>query len=268
MCSEGSKATVVHKGFAKDIEIKGKPSMLLTVARSAENVEILNRFNIITLDETVDQTKRIAKRQAKMAVEGKTDRYDNDLLVALAELKERKIKIPYAEKLPKYFSFGYLRARRDFARFLDLIKASVALYQFQRKEKDGFLIASDEDYEHARNISEVINPLTIIGLSRKLKYAFDSCKELNDFKIMENQDQNSQSTLLGNVPAPIGFTAKEIWAYAPIVGLQQWYEYLNILCQKNLLEIQLSKEEKGRPAAIYSIVPPKQNLYLPSFDEL
>ena len=72
MCSDEIHSTVTIEQRAVDIEIRGKPVIMITTASGNANNEMLRRFPFMELDETADQTKAIKKAQAKAASEGKT----------------------------------------------------------------------------------------------------------------------------------------------------------------------------------------------------
>jgi hypothetical protein len=148
MCSSGSEATVVIKQRAIDIHIEGKPVMITTTATSIPNPELTRRFEILNLSENKDQTKAIIERHAKFAVAGISPEYNLDYSKAMALLKRVKVRIPYAESLCTLFPTESIMMRTKFPRFLDLIKASAAFHQNQRKcDKNGFLLANGQDYE-------------------------------------------------------------------------------------------------------------------------
>lgn len=151
MSSSGSKAVIVINGKAQELEVRGKPVMIITTATAEPNSENLRRFPRISLDESIDQTKGIMKRQAKYAAEGKAIEYNETIKRSITLLRRVKVKIPYAEKLPDHFPQDHIIMRTHFNRFLDLIKASAALHQYQRKnDLQGFVIADSQDYDIAR----------------------------------------------------------------------------------------------------------------------
>jgi len=153
MCSEGSFITIVDVNLKpKDIEIKGKPVIISTTANTTPTEEMLNRFGIIPLTETQEQTKEILKLQSKYAKEGSTIEYNQDILDAIKILSRHKVKIPFADKIAVTFPTEQVKERRNFNRFLDFIKAITCLYQFQRKEDKGFLISTYDDYDLARKV--------------------------------------------------------------------------------------------------------------------
>jgi len=61
----GSKATVLVKQTPIDIEIKGKPSMIITSAEANTTSENLRRYPICFLDNSDDQTLSIMVRQSE-----------------------------------------------------------------------------------------------------------------------------------------------------------------------------------------------------------
>lgn len=157
MCSDGSHITITEKGEARDIEIKGKPVIFSTTATTSPNEEILNRFSIVTLDESEEQTKRIMEMQARRMMEGESIEYDSKIKQALCYLGRYKVKIPFADKIVKTFPYSRLGERRNFERFFDFIKAITCVHQFQRHFDGEYLIAELEDYDIARNIFMNIN---------------------------------------------------------------------------------------------------------------
>jgi hypothetical protein len=137
--------------MAIDIEINGKPVVITTSASLSPNPEMLRRFTMVSLDETVDQTKAILKRQAAYAKLGISVDYDEKFIEAQKYLKRVKVAIPFADCLVNIFPTSHLLIRTHFNRFLDLIKASAAFHQYQRKtNENGFLIAESQDYDIAR----------------------------------------------------------------------------------------------------------------------
>lgn len=265
MCSEGSIATVVIKQRAFDIKINGKPSMLLTAANAIPKNEILNRFNLITLNETESQTGKVLTMAANKAMTTKKEVYDESVTGIFQFLKQVKVTVPYASKLMKYFN-GEVRSRRDFGRFLDLVKCSAALHQMQRKTYDeGFIEANEQDYEYAREAVNYMATSLPVGLTHRLAKAYLACKDLYEIKKLEymetpSRDLTKPLTELQAEPiekdtGPLGFTQREIWAHCPIVSESNWYIYLGVLTARKLLSITLEEPDrkKGRPHAIYSI---------------
>lgn len=246
MCSEGSTATIVMRQRAVNIHVEGKPVMLLTTARTNPNAEILNRYQIVSLDETEKQTEDIVFQIAK----DETARdYDQDLIRSFTYLKREKIKVSFGEKiaffLKENYSFNLLRLRRDFSRLLALIKASAALHQYQRKkDSEGQILANEQDYEIARECINYIQTQTFRGLTHRLKKALDCCLELKEF------------------------TAKEIHTQFPFVNQKTWYMYLDELSERGLLKNELRKVEDVKQRVTYYKVDNSKAFELPKFSDL
>lgn len=243
MCSEGSIATVVKNQNILDIEIAGKPLMLVTTAQANPNTEVLNRFNLIDLDESQEQTIRIVERQAQSCndIEGDEESDFNLAKGALQLLNRVEVIIPYSRLIAKFFPTNQLRARRDFPRFLDLIKSSAALHQQQReKNTQGCIIADENDYQIAKDALENFRFKAVFGLPHRLKKAYDSCL-----------------ALYADTQRP--FSAKEIWLYDSSVNQKTWYIYLQKLCELNLLKPSTQKMDN---------IPKPVTLYYPSHSQI
>lgn len=185
MCSSGSYATITINQRAVDIKINGKPVIITTSASVNPNPELTRRFNIVNLDSGIDQTKAIMKRQSELAVTGKIMEYDHDIVKALENLIPVRVRIPYATQLDEFLPQSHVVMRTHYHRFLDYIKASTALYQWQReRDSDDYLIATGQDYEIARIVlhKTTSNPL-MISITRNQKEilkVFDKLQKDNE----------------------------------------------------------------------------------------
>lgn len=150
MLSGESKATVVDKQRARDIDHKGKPNFIITTYEGCANMESIRRLPYIPMDTSPELTKKV--------IEGICNRYsgkvtidrDIELRNALKTLKPFKVTIPFADKLSKKLPHNLLM--RTFShRLLDYIASSTVLHQHQRElDKDGRLIATGFDYDLGR----------------------------------------------------------------------------------------------------------------------
>lgn len=249
MCSEGSIATIVKNQKAIDLHIEGKPVILVTTARTNPNTEVITRFQIISLDESKEQTKNIVFRIAKNNETINKEKYDPKIINALSFLKRKKVFVPFSQKIAEALNKGYnfddLRLRRDFSRLLTLIKSSAVLYQFQRKKVDvGMIEATEQDYNIAREVINYIKTQTLKGLTHRLKKAYDCCKELKKF------------------------TAKEIHASFPFCSYKMWYIYLNDLLERGMLKTILEEVEGVKQKVTYFLINETSSLELPEFNEL
>lgn len=230
MCSDETNSTITIKQKAVDIEINGKPILLITTAAANPNSEMLRRFPNLELDETIDQTQKIMERQANVAATGDTIEYNPIITKALSKLSRVKVKIPYASILPNKFTNEHIIMRTHFHRLLDYIKASAALFQCQRKsDEKGNIIAIPEDYDNARIvlIATTSNPL-MIPLTKKQKQLLEAAKRLGTF------------------------TAKKIEPYSPYV-LSKLYPVLHELKEYGFLKSESMEDEHSwKPVTYYT----------------
>lgn len=157
MQSSGSIATIVVNNRAKDLDVQGKPVIIITTAKASPDIELIRRNSICQLDESKKQTRDILKEQALKAAQGIVNNPNILIKESLKYLKRVKVKIPYAELFVNYFPAD-LVMRTAFNRFMDLIKSSAALHQFQREiDKEGFLLANGLDYNIAVSVMNHLN---------------------------------------------------------------------------------------------------------------
>ncbi|GAF74207.1 unnamed protein product, partial [marine sediment metagenome] len=231
--SDGTFSTVVIDQKAQDIEVKGKPVVFVTTASASPNNEALRRLPFLELDETIDQTKAIKKAQAVAAANGISLKYDKTITEALSKLQHVKVKIPFAEDLVDEFPDEHLIMRTHFSRLLDYIKASAALFQYQRDiDEDGFVIASTKDYDIARiPLKKTTSNPMMIPLSQKQKTLLAECKKLGRF------------------------SAKQIAPHAPFVATSKVYDALNKLQENGFLSSELEEKDSSiRPVRMYQYV--------------
>lgn len=181
MSSSGSHATIVINQEPVDIEIVGKPVMVITSATANPSKEIMRRYPILNLDEGIKQTESIMGSQAEAAEVGERSEYNPMITEALATLKRVKVRVPYASKLVKLFPKEHVIMRTHFDRFLDYIKASAAFHQHQREvDGKGFVIATGLDYDIARvAIVKTASNKHMIPLTKNLQRLLDIVKEFD-----------------------------------------------------------------------------------------
>jgi hypothetical protein len=123
----------------QEYHVKGPLSIILTTTRSDIDYETMNRFILLTIDETRAQTKLIHKIQRQGdTIEGLVEIVDKEAVIkkhhnAQRLLRPVKVVNPYAKYLT--FADDRLRARRDHKKYLSLIKAIAYLHQYQREIK-------------------------------------------------------------------------------------------------------------------------------------
>jgi len=154
MCSEGSNITIMEKVRGEyeaiDIEIEGKPVIITTTATATPSEEIMNRFIILRMDESDEQTDRVKDFITKIAECGENPHYSDECLAFIKELKSYKVKIPFMLKVRSVFKENKIRTRRLYSTFLDMIKAVTIFHQNEREFDGEFLISEWKDYDIAK----------------------------------------------------------------------------------------------------------------------
>lgn len=167
--------SITEKGKVIDIEVNGKPVLLLTAAFPNQSHELLRRFPIASLSDTEFQTKQVKSFQAREAKgENSQKTYSFEFREAINYLKPVNVIIPFADAVDQIFP-NSLNARTGFPRFLDYIKASASLHQYFRgKDLNENILATLEDYALAREIFlYTTSNSSLIPLNVQQKVALD-----------------------------------------------------------------------------------------------
>lgn len=232
MSSEGSTTTIVDRGKAVDLTIRGKPVFFITSASRSVTKEMQRRFPLVTLDETIEQTKAIMRLQIQLAKEGRTPQYDPQIREALGFLRRVKVKVPFGEKFLDVLPAKHIIMRTHLNRFLDLIKASAALHQYQRhRDKDGFVIADPKDYDCAR-----------IALLKTTSNIFMVPLQKNRQKFLEIAKEREA-----------WWTIPEISPAIPFLSERALYTIVDDL-KENFLEVRKRDVEKSKPPMEYRVL--------------
>jgi DNA primase catalytic core len=148
--------------------VRGPTAMMLTTTYSQTDYETYNRFIILTIDESTQQTKLILQRQRDdQSIEGIVLKREQDKLKRLHHNAQRLIKpLEVANPYSQYLTFpeSLLRARREQPKYLSIIKAVALLRQHQKEIKSANVdndtleyIESDlKDIELANRIANAI----------------------------------------------------------------------------------------------------------------
>ena len=254
MASGQNTCTITEKSKAVDLQIEGKPAMILTSASPSPKQELLRRFPVITLDETASQTRAILRFHGKRANKKSKIEYNQTIRLALDYLEETNVMVSFSEVLSEKFPDALI-ARTAFPRFLDLIKASAALHQRNRKtetiESEKYIVAEQADYELASEcFLSTCSNLALIPLNAQQK------KMLAFFA--ENKDKQYRFSSLKGIPLFAAISDKRL-------RIQ-----LGKLVGYKLLGIELIEAEAGslmRQVQHYSFKA-FGNIRLPSWEEL
>lgn len=249
--------TIVHEGAIKNLVIFGKPTFLMTAAKAKGTDETIRRLPFCYLDESPEQTLAINLMQAKEAANGKK---------ASAEkapnfyegLEPCNVLIPFAEVLAKALAKHWIEKskrcqviqRSVFPRFLDYVKASACLHQYQRKkDAEGNVLAeAPSDYIYARTaLLQTTSNALMIPLSHEEKELIETIQK--EF--------------------PEGATAKNI-----NLKISRWEErwlrnILDRLVQLGFLDKQKTQAEgSDKSVAAYLPIPDVLEFKMPTWEEL
>lgn len=253
MCSSGSKAVVVINQIATEIEIKGKPVIITTTASASPNKEMLRRFTILPLDESIDQTKEIHKAQARAAVQGKTLKYNPLIMEALAAQKPVKVKVPWAENLIGIFPSQHLIMRTHFDRFIDYIKASAAFHQYQREEdEEGYILAIGQDYEIAKvALLKTSSNKHMVPLTKNLRRILDIMGKLTSANLDEKW-----------------FSIPELEPHVTFCSDRVLYQYMDKLTEYGFLKKDKQDREGSKKPVMVWKYQAEMDIKLPNWEEI
>ncbi len=151
MASGNSKNTVVKDQKAVDLKVNGKPVIIVTSFNTDIDIEGIRRWDTVRMDTTQLLTENVMKnRLLEKAGKIKNGR-NHELREGLHSLiTSREVRIPFVEEIINILPVN-LSMRTISGKFMDYIKASAVLFQFQRKKnEDGSINATWDDYDFAR----------------------------------------------------------------------------------------------------------------------
>jgi len=146
-------------------EVEGPVVVIETTTKTDINPENASRCYIIYLDESEEQTKRIhAFQRLQKTLSGRSLKAEGERLIRKHQVMQGllnpvTVHIAFVDHLK--FPSKWMRTRRDYQKFLNLIEAVTFLYQHQRELKlsnDGreYIESTLEDYKIAYNLSKDI----------------------------------------------------------------------------------------------------------------
>ncbi len=234
---EYSKVAITkHKGAGVDVkEIRGHPEVFTTTATTIPTEEIRNRYNIVGLDLSDEQTARTFER---------SEEYNEEIIKFVSGLKSLNVEIPdkMYNFIKKEFGKGKVRYRRDFQKLLDFVKV-LALFH-------GRTVANSDDYNRAKDI--FINAFSSVG---------DIPLKDIDRRIVKALEDSA-----GEIPLPARAIHNEIGG---IINLSNLYNHLRNLVAKEII-IELTDRIGGYLTTNYALseeYKDKKPFVLPNYEE-
>jgi len=167
----------------KVFTVEARAAFIEATTASSVNHENATRCFELAMDETAEQTRRIHERMSLLRTErGLEQRAETDAISrrhwnAQRLLETLPVVIPFADKLS--FPSSWLRTRRDYARFLNLIEVSAFLHQHQRERRGGAIVATTADYSVAYALAADVLAETLSDLRKPLREALERVRGLS-----------------------------------------------------------------------------------------
>jgi len=167
----------------KVFTVEARAAFIEATTASSVNHENATRCFELSMDETTEQTRRIHERMSLLRTErGLSLRQEADAISrrhwnAQRLLETLPVVIPYADKLT--FPSSWLRTRRDYARFLNLIEVSAFLHQHQRERRGRAIVAATADYAVAYALAAEVLAETLSDLRKPLREALERVRGLS-----------------------------------------------------------------------------------------
>jgi hypothetical protein len=219
-----TKSAITKDQRADITEVKGKPIVICTTATTKPTPEILNRFSIVKLDESEEQTKRTFILDE--------EEYDAGIINYLVKLKPQLVNISdtMKKKIGRIFPASKTRMRREFQRFLDIVRA-VAIFN-KGKEIEGEINADWKDYDLAvRIFSNYRSGISAIPLKNE------------DKKIIEVLEK--AGTLLS--------VREIVQGTEGILSISNIYKHLDNLTENEILECFDQRDAFNNPVKKYQV---------------
>ena len=168
----------------KVFTVEARAAFLEATTASGVNHENATRCFELMMDESPEQTRRIQARMALLRTErGLALRHAAEAIArrhwhAQRLLEPAPVVIPFADALT--FPSAWLRTRRDYARFLNLIEVSAFLHQHQRARRGGAIVAEVADYAVAYDLAASVLSETLADLRTPLRVAYEQIRALCD----------------------------------------------------------------------------------------
>jgi hypothetical protein len=167
----------------KVFTVEARAAFIEATTASSLNHENATRCFELSMDETAEQTRKIHERMSLLRTErGLQQRAETEAIArrhwnAQRLLETLPVVIPFADKLS--FPSSWLRTRRDYARFLNLIEVSAFLHQHQRERRGGAIVATTADYAVAYALAAEVLAETLSDLRKPLRQALERVRALS-----------------------------------------------------------------------------------------
>ncbi len=169
----------------REIETKGIPVFLTTTTAAAIDQETQARLDILSMDESEEQTKLVLSHEAEEYLGSRpTSEPEPTIREFLGKLRPFGVLIPFADSMAAQFPSDTISARRDFRKLLQLVTMSAFLHQHQRllvKDREHpiqpYIVATPLDLRYAFAIAGVSLRQSLAGLPTRVLSLLQYFKE-------------------------------------------------------------------------------------------
>jgi hypothetical protein len=138
------------------IEREGPTGLIVTTTQTGLDPELETRLLSLTVSDTAEQTKAVMLSLARSRSSSEAASVDYEMWHNFHKwlaAGERRVVIPFAEKLAELVLAIAVRQRRDFGALLTLICAHALLHRALRdRDQSGAIIATTMDYAAVREL--------------------------------------------------------------------------------------------------------------------
>ncbi len=253
------------KHRAESYTVNGPTSIFLTTTRpEALDYETRNRFLMLTVDESAEQTRRILERQRwSETLEGLVADAKRAAVVRRHHNAQRliaplRVVIPNAPSLA--FPAGRLILRREQKKYLTLIKAIALLHQHQRRRQSveiaseaiDYIEVSDADIALAQQLGAAILRRNVDELAPPSRSLLHAIRELVSTKMKAMKIPHEYAHLSrGEIQRATGLS---YWHCRVYLGQLLEHEYLALVRghqgKRHLYELLWEGEEDDPAAAL------------------
>ena len=179
-----------------EIEAQGQPFLWATSVEWHGSPDLIHRCIVLTMDESVEQTRRITEFQAKLSADlfykERMEAFERGCIKIFNEIWRSApdncvVIIPYIELIQRELTKTNdlsVKFRRDFNKLVSLIKACAILNHKNRIKLnlggETIIIASFEDFLEVYKLMKAALQPTLIGLNEKDLKVLEALKELED----------------------------------------------------------------------------------------
>ena len=242
-------------------EVTGPVSLFMTTTEPSIHPEDENRMLSIIVDQSSEQKREVllAKAKAFNGVRPSPDTFTEMQAISLKYQEKKEVEIPFAKNIAQSMDTNFDQVLRHFDKILSLIEAHALLHQEDRKERNGKVVANEQDYSVVCSLLEPI----LSTYSRKV-IDFDTIRIIKTIKEhgeIEGNILNATPDDIDQLDTSNTFLAEKLQMAPSVVSSK---------CKKaKELGLIVNHAANGKPA-VYSVLrdPTTLDKVLPNWSEL